>query len=194
MPQVSEGVSGSTTHSDKEVSMLSKEIQDALNNQIKNEYFASYTYLSMAAHCESINLRGFAKWLRRQSSEELAHAMKLFDFVIDRDGQIVLQAIEKPRTKYKSLTDMFQLVLDHERGVTGMINKLYEKAINENDHATSVELHWFIREQVEEEKNAAEILDKLKFAGDNSSAILLIDSQLGQRGQTPPVNSTSQAE
>jgi len=161
--------------------MLSKEIQDALNNQIKNEYFASYTYLSMAAHCESINLRGFAKWLRKQSSEELEHAMRLFDYVIDRDGQVILQAIEKPQSKYKSLSDMFQQVLDHEREVTGMINKLYEKAINENDHATAVELHWFIHEQVEEEKNATEILDKLKFAGDNSSAILLLDGQLGQR-------------
>ena len=163
--------------------MLSKEIQDALNNQIKNEYFASYTYLSMAAHCESINLRGFAKWLRKQSSEELEHAMKLFDYVIDRDGHVILQAIEKPQSKYKSLAEMFQVVLDHEREVTGMINKLYEKAINENDHATAVELHWFIHEQVEEEKNATEILDKLKFAGDNSSAILLLDGQLGQRAK-----------
>lgn len=161
--------------------MLSKEIQEALNNQIKNEYFASYTYLSMAAHCESINLRGFAKWLRKQSQEELEHAMKLFDYVIDRDGQVVLQGIDKPQSKFKSLTDIFQQVLDHEREVTGMINKLYEKAIGENDHATAVELQWFIHEQVEEEKHATEILDKLKLAADNSSAILLLDGQLGQR-------------
>ena len=107
--------------------------------------------------------------------------MKLFDYVIDRDGHVILQAIDKPQSKFKSLSEMFQQVLDHEREVTGMINKLYEKAMNENDHATAVELHWFIREQVEEEKNATEILDKLKLAGDNSSAILLLDSQLGQR-------------
>ena len=161
--------------------MLSKEVQDALNNQIKNEYFASYTYLSMAAHCESINLRGFAKWLRKQSSEEHEHAMKLFDYVIDRDAQIVLQAIEKPQTKYKSLTDMFQQVLDHEREVTGMINKLYEKAINENDHATAVELHWFIREQVEEEKNAAEIVANLKLIDERGTAVLMLDHRLAKR-------------
>ena len=128
-----------------------------------------------------------------ESVRSSEHAMKLFDYVIDRDAQIVLQAIEKPQTKYKSLTDMFQQVLDHEREVTGMINKLYEKAINENDHATAVELHWFIQEQVEEEKNATEILDKLKFAGDNSSAILLLDSQLGTEGLASGVNSISLA-
>lgn len=161
--------------------MLSKEIQDALNDQIKNEYFASYTYLSMAAHCESINMRGFASWLRKQSEEELGHAMRLFDYVIDRDGHVLLQSIDKPQSKFKSLTEMFQQVLDHEREVTGMINKLYEKSINENDHATAVELQWFIQEQVEEEKNATEILDKLKFAGENSSALLLLDDQLGDR-------------
>lgn len=161
--------------------MLSKEIQDALNDQIKNEYFASYTYLSMAAHCESINMRGFASWLRKQSEEELGHAMRLFDYVIDRDGHVLLQSIDKPQSKFKSLTEMFQQVLDHEREVTGMINKLYEKSISENDHATAVELQWFIQEQVEEEKNATEILDKLKFAGENSSALLLLDDQLGDR-------------
>lgn len=159
--------------------MLSKEIQDALNNQIKNEYFASYTYLSMAAHCESINMRGFASWLRNQSREELDHATRLFDYVIDRDGRVILQSIDKPQSKFKSLTEMFQQVLDQEREVTGMINSLYEQAIAENDHATAVELQWFIQEQVEEEKNATEILDKLKFAGDSSSALLILDGQLG---------------
>ena len=161
--------------------MLSKEIQDALNDQIKNEYFASYTYLSMAAHCESINMTGFAGWLRKQSEEELGHAMRLFDYVIDRDGHVVLQSIDKPQAKFKSLAEMFQQVLDHEREVTGMINNLYEKSLSENDHATAVELQWFIQEQVEEEKNATEILDKLKFAGDNSSALLILDGQLGDR-------------
>lgn len=161
--------------------MLSKEIQDALNDQIKNEYFASYTYLSMAAHCESINMRGFASWLRNQSKEELDHAMRLFDYVIDRDAHVVLQSIDKPQNKFKSLSDMFQQVLDHEREVTSMINKLYEKAISENDHATAVELQWFIQEQVEEEKTATEILEKLKFAGENSSALLLLDRELAER-------------
>ena len=162
--------------------MLSKHIQDALNDQIKNEYFASYTYLSMAAHCESINMQGFASWLRRQSAEELTHAMRLFDYMIDRDAKVVLQAINKPQAKFKSLTDMFQRVLDNEREVTGMINKLYEQAISENDHATAVELQWFIQEQVEEEKSASDILEKLKIAGNSSSALLILDGQLADDG------------
>jgi len=161
--------------------MLSKEIQDALNDQIKNEYFSSYTYLSMAAYCESINMGGFANWMRLQSQEELGHAMRLFDYVLNRDGRVVLQSIGKPQTKFKSLKEMFQIVLDHEREVTGMINRLYEQAISENDHATTVELQWFIQEQVEEEKTAQEVLDKLTLAGDSGSALLILDTQLSER-------------
>ena len=161
--------------------MISKEIQDALNEQIKNEYFSSYTYLSMAAYCESINMGGFANWMRLQSHEELGHAMRLFDYVLNRDGRVVLQTIGKPQTKFKSLKEMFEIVLDHEREVTGMINNLYEQAISENDHATTVELQWFIQEQVEEEKTAQEILDKVKLAGDNGSALLILDTQLSER-------------
>lgn len=161
--------------------MLSKEIQDALNDQIKNEYFASYTYLSMAAYCESINMQGFANWMRMQSQEELTHAMRIFDYVLNRDGRVVLQSVGKPQTKFKSLKEIFQLVLDQEREVTGMINRLYEQALSENDHATSVELQWFIQEQVEEEKSAQEILDKLNLAGDSSSALFILDTQLSER-------------
>ncbi len=162
--------------------MLSDEVGDAINNQIKNEYYSSYLYLSMAAHCETINMQGFASWLRQQSQEELAHAMRLFDFVIDREGRVVLHAIDKPPVDFGSLVEMFQSVYEHEREVTGMINSLYELAINENDHATTVELQWFIREQVEEEKSAKDILDKLELAGDSSSALLILDRQLADRG------------
>jgi ferritin len=158
--------------------MLSKEMQDGLNNQINNEYFSSYTYLSMSAYCESINMTGFASWLRRQSNEELEHALKLFDYVIDRDGKIVLKSIDQPPAKYSSLLKMFQQVLEHEREVTSMINKLYEQAANEGNHATAVELQWFIQEQVEEEKSARDIVDNLKLAGDNSSALLILDREM----------------
>ena len=163
--------------------MLSKQIKDALDEQIKNEYFSSYTYLSMAAYCESINMQGFANWMRKQSEEELTHAMRLFDYVTDRDERVDLKAIAKPASKFKNLKEMFQMVLDHEREVTGMINNLYEQAISENDHATAVELQWFITEQVEEEKSANEILDKLKLAGDSGSALLILDTQLAGRSE-----------
>lgn len=164
--------------------MLSKEIQGAINDQIKNEYFASYTYLSMAAHCESINMQGFAAWLRRQSAEELTHAMRLFDYLIDRDAKVELQSIKKPQNKFKDLTEMFKRVLENEREVTGMINKLYEQAISENDHATAVELQWFIREQVEEEKSATDIVEKLKIAGNDKAALLILDGQLANGAAT----------
>jgi len=158
--------------------MISKEMQEALNNQISNEYFSSYTYLSMSAYCESINMQGFAAWLRRQSTEELEHALKIFDYVLDRSGKVTLKAIEQPASKFSSLLKMFQQVVEHEREVTGMINKLYELALNEGDHATAVEMQWFITEQVEEEKNALNLVEKLKLAGDNSSALLILDRQL----------------
>ena len=161
--------------------MLSKDVEKAINNQIKNEYYSSYIYLSMAAYCESINMQGFAKWMRTQSDEEMKHAMRLFDYVIDRDGRVVLQSIPKPPLDFESLAKIFQQVLDHEREVTSMINKLYELAINDNDHATAVELQWFISEQVEEEKSAKDILEKLKLAGDDPSALLILDHQLSER-------------
>lgn len=135
----------------------------------------------MAAYCESINMQGFAKWMRTQSDEEMKHAMRLFDYVIDRDGRVVLQSIPKPPLDFESLAKIFQQVLDHEREVTSMINKLYELAINDNDHATAVELQWFISEQVEEEKSAKDILEKLKLAGDDPSALLILDHQLSER-------------
>ena len=108
--------------------------------------------------------------------------MRLFDYMIARDTKVVLQSINKPPSKFKSLTDMFQQVLDNEREVTGMINKLYEQAISENDHATAVELQWFIQEQVEEEKSASDILEKLKIAGKSSSALLILDRALSEGG------------
>lgn len=166
--------------------MLSKEMEDAINNQINNEYFASYIYLSMSAYCESINMKGFASWLRGQSHEELQHALKLFDHLIDRDGRVILQSISKPQSRYSSLLKMFQQALEHEKEVTSLINKLYEQATNEGDHATTVELQWFIQEQVEEEKNAREIVDKLKLAGDSSSALIILDREMANSSSQAP--------
>ena len=158
--------------------MLSKDVQTAINSQIKNEYYSSYLYLSMSAYSESLNYPGFAAWLRRQSEEELTHALRLFDYMIDREGRVVLDKIAKPPSEFGSLLEMFSQVYEHEKEVTGMINKLYEIAVAENDHATAVELQWFIQEQVEEEKSANDIVEKLKLAGDNYAALLMLDGQL----------------
>ena len=164
--------------------MISKDLQEAINTQIRNEYYSSYLYLSMAAYCDSLNFQGFAGWLRKQSEEELTHAMRLFDFLLDRDGRVVLDSIDQPPSEFGSLLEMFQQVLDHEKEVTSMINNLYESAVAENDHATAVELQWFIQEQVEEEKSASDMVENLKLAGKNSAALLILDRQVTSEGNS----------
>lgn len=164
--------------------MLSKSLEDAMNEQLNHEFYSAYLYLSMSAYCESINLAGFAHWMRLQYEEELSHAMKLFKHIIDRGGHVVLQAIEKPPTNFKSPLQMFENVLEHERKVSDMINKLYELALRENDYPVQVLLHWFISEQVEEEKSASEIVEHLKLISDQSTALLMMDKQLGSRATT----------
>ena len=161
--------------------MLSKSIQDAINEQIKHELASAYLYLSMSAYCEANNLPGMARWLRTQWEEEQTHAMKLFDYVNERGGRVVLDAIEKPPADFRAPLDIFQQVFVHEQKVTSLIHRLYEVALKENDYPTQVELQWFIKEQVEEEKNAAAIVEQLKMAKDNTSVLLMLDRQLGSR-------------
>jgi ferritin len=161
--------------------MLSKTMQDALNDQINKEFYASYLYLSMSAYFDAINYPGFAGWMRLQSQEEYGHALKIFSYINDRDGKVELRAIEKPTAEFTSPTDAFTQALDHERKVTGLINALYETAVKERDYPTQVMLQWFINEQVEEEKTAQTIVDQLKMVGDAPAAMLMLDRQLGER-------------
>jgi len=161
--------------------MIDSDIQDAINTQIRNEYYSSYLYLSMAAYCESRNFPGFASWLRQQSEEELVHAMKFFDYLLDRGGRVVLESIEQPASEFGAFVEMFEEVLEHEREVTGMINNLYDLAASKNDQATLVMLHWFIEEQVEEEKSAEEVVEQLRLAEDSPAALLILDRELASR-------------
>lgn len=161
--------------------MLSKKVQDAFNNQIQAEMASAYLYLSMAAYCEGKNLKGFGHWLRAQYYEEVSHAVKMFDYVIERGGQVLLQAIEAPPAEFGSPTDVFAKVLDHEQHVTARINSLYELAVAEKDYASQIFLQWFISEQVEEEGSAGEIIERIKLAGDKGSALVWIDKELGKR-------------
>jgi ferritin len=163
--------------------MLSKDILDGINDQIRNEISSAYLYLAMSAYCESQNLPGMAKWLRIQWQEETEHAMKLFDHIVSRGGTVALQAIERPPSKFKSALGIFEEVLAHEQKVTASINKLYEMALKGKDFATQVELQWFIKEQVEEEKNAGEIVELMKRAGDSGPMLLMLDRQLGLRAK-----------
>jgi ferritin len=162
--------------------MLSKTVQDAINQQIKHEFYSSFLYLSMSAYFESVNLPGFAHWMRVQSQEEHEHAMKFFDFVNDRGGSVELQAIDQPPGEFQSPLDVFQQALDHERQVSSLIHQLYKLALKENDYPTQAHLQWFITEQVEEEKNASQIAEQLKMTGGQSAALLMLDRELAARG------------
>lgn len=161
--------------------MLKEKLLKALNDQLNREYYSAYIYLSMAAHAESVNLPGFASWMRLQYDEEIAHALKFFDFIHDRGGKVVLQAIDKPPSKFKSPLDLFEKTLEHERHVSQKIRDIYALAVKENDYESQVFLQWFITEQIEEEKTADDIIQTLKRAGDDGHALLMIDRELGQR-------------
>ncbi|MBI3761937.1 MAG: ferritin [Chloroflexi bacterium] len=159
--------------------MISNTLQDTINDQIKHELNSAYLYLSMSAYCQAVSLPGFAHWMRLQYGEEVEHAMKLFDYLADREGRVTLQALEQPLADFKSALEMMQYTLGHERKVTGLINQL----VKESDTAAQVFLHWFIEEQVEEEKNASQIVEKLRMAGGEGAALLLMDRELGARAK-----------
>ena len=162
--------------------MLSKAMQDAINEQIKNELYSAYLYLAMSAYSEANGMPGIAQWLRVQSQEEVSHAMKFFDFVNERGGRVVLHAIDQPPADFESPVQIFEATLEHERKVTAMIHRLYEIALQEKDYPAQVMLHWFIDEQVEEESTAGQILDTLKMIGDKGYALVALDRELGKRG------------
>jgi ferritin len=161
--------------------MFSETIQSAMNEQIKNELYSAYLYLAMSAHFEAASLPGFAKWTRMQADEEQDHALKFFDFINDRNGRVELRAIDAPPKEYGTPLEIFEAILTHEKKVTGMINKLYEMALKENDYPAQMMLHWFINEQVEEEKNATMIVDQLKMVEDRMTALIQIDRHVGRR-------------
>jgi ferritin len=162
--------------------MLSQTMQDAINEQIKNELYSAYLYLSMSAHFEAHGMPGCARWMRVQSQEEVEHAMKFFDFVNERGGHVTLYAIDQPPTGFDSTLAIFKETLDHERKVTAMIHSLYQLAQEEEDYPAQVMLHWFIEEQVEEESSAAQILDTLEMIGEKGHALVMLDRELGKRG------------
>ena len=169
---------------------MSQVVKEAINHQINAELSASYQYLAMSAFCEKQNLRGFGRWLRLQSQEEYMHAMKLFDFVLARDQQVVLKPLEQPRQAFGSLLEVFERALGQEQEVSRQIDSLYETAFHEKAFAAVAELQWFLTEQVEEEKTGREIVGKLKMIGEDPASILDMDRELGSRTAvalpTPP--------
>jgi ferritin len=162
--------------------MISQTMQDAINEQINKELFSSYLYLSMAAYFASKNLPGFTKWMHVQAGEEREHAMKLYEHLEDRGGRVLLKAIAAPKTDWASNLEAFREAAAHEAMITASINALYETALQEKDYPAQVLLQWYINEQVEEEKNAAEIVANLELIEERGTAVLMLDKQLGKRG------------
>src|SRR4030042_211078 len=166
--------------------MVTKKVEKSLNDQINAELYSAYMYLSMSAYFEAENLPGFAQGMKVQWQEEIKHAMKIYDYVIERGGRITLKAIDEPPSRWKSPLDAFQATYKHEQVVTGRINDLVNLAVAEKDHATNAFLQWFVNEQVEEEMSANNVVQNLKTAADAPGALFMIDRELGQRVFTPP--------
>lgn len=153
----------------------------AINEQIQAEFESAYIYLAMSAYFDSQNLKGFSHWMRLQWQEETAHAMKFYDFVQRRGGDVELFEIPKPTFKGKTPVEIFEQVLAHEQYITKRINDLYKLAREENDFALQTLLNWFVDEQVEEEENARDIIDQLKLIGDSGQALYLLDRDMAGR-------------
>jgi ferritin len=161
--------------------MMSNKVEEALNEQINEELYSSYLYLSMAAYFESENLSGCAAWMGAQAQEENTHAMKIFAFIHERRGRVTLQAIQEPTSKWKTPLAAFEAAFKHEQHITGRIDKLVDLAAAEKDHATVGFLQWFVKEQVEEEASVDSIVQKLKMAANAPGAMLMMDHALGER-------------
>lgn len=162
--------------------MLSQKMQDAVNDQINAEMFSSYLYLSMSAYFEESNLSGAAAWMKMQAQEEMIHAMKFYSYILEQGGRVVLKAIDAPQTEWNSPLAAFEASLEHEKMVTGRINKLMALAKEENDFASEIFFQWFVTEQVEEESSVSSVVDKLKMVGDHPRGLYMLDRELAARG------------
>lgn len=165
--------------------MLTKKLQNALNEQINKEFFSEYLYLSMSAYLESIEMEGFANYFNVQAQEEHFHAMKMFNFVHDKGGRVILKSLAEPRSNYKSVLEVIEDALEHERQITKSINDLMDVAIKENDHSVKSFLEWYVDEQVEEEATMTKLIAKLKMIKGEGLGLLTLDNELSSRKFTP---------
>ncbi|WP_195940687.1 ferritin [Romboutsia sp. 1001713B170131_170501_G6] len=168
--------------------MISEKLFSQLNEQVNFEFYSSYTYLGMAAYAESIDLSGFANFFRVQAQEELFHAMKLYDYIFQKNGMVKLEEIAKPESDYENILDAFQRGYNHEQMVTRRFYELADTANEEKEHATISFLKWFIDEQVEEENTFNSLLKKIRRCEGNTAALYMLDEELSTRVFTPPTN------
>ena len=167
--------------------MISKKMEEALNLQINKEMYSAYLYMAMSAQCAEKALHGFAKWFMVQYHEEMFHAMKIYNYILDQGGSVKLQTIEAPKEKFSSVKGMFEKTLEHEKTVTASIKSLVDLAKKEDDPATEIFLQWYVTEQVEEEKNAMDILQTFQILGkEEGPGLLQFDAALNGRKLSVP--------
>ena len=166
--------------------MIGKKMEKALNGQLNAEFYSAYLYLSMAGYFESVDLKGFANWMRVQTQEERFHAMKFYDYIIERGGRVILKQIEAPPNNWDSPLAVLEATLKHEQKVTGLINDLVYLAREQKDNASEIFLQWFVNEQVEEENNVNTVLGQLKLIKNAPQALFIMDKEMAQRVFTPP--------
>jgi len=167
--------------------MITEKMQQAFLEQINKELYSEYLYLSMKAYFARLNLKGFVNWMSIQVQEEHAHAMGMFDYILERGGEIILDKIDKPKNNWESPLEVFKDVVSHEQYITSQINALYDVADSEKDRAAQLFLNWYIKEQVEEEASAGDILSHLELIKDDTKALLDLDKELAARVFNPPV-------
>lgn len=168
--------------------MLTKKMEKAINGQINKEMYSAYLYMAMSAYANAEGLRGISHWFLVQYHEEMVHAMKFYEYMQDQGNDIVLSAIEKPDTSFTTALSLYTAALKHEQYITKSINDLIDLALAEKDNASKTFLDWYVTEQVEEEKNATEIIQTLKMIGDNTAALYLYDKELAGRMLTVPTD------
>ncbi len=161
--------------------MLSEKIQSAINKQINEEFYSAYIYLAMSAEADRLKLPGVSNWFKIQYQEELGHADRFFNYILERDGEVELFPIKKPEISNESALSLFEKGLAHERHITKCISHLKDIAKQESDHATDVFLEWFVNEQVEEEASAQTVIDQLRLVDNNPSGLFMIDRELATR-------------
>lgn len=168
--------------------MISKEMENALNKQINNELFSAYLYMSMSACCDTMGLKGFANWFMVQYHEEMFHTMKFYEYVTRQGGHVKLAAVKEPPAKFSSPLDMFEKTLVHEKFITKCINGLVNQAVQEKDHGTHIFLQWYVTEQIEEEENDNDMINKLKLIGKSTDGLFMLDKDLAARMVTIPTD------
>jgi ferritin len=164
---------------------ISDDLAKAYNDQIRIEYESMYAYEQMSAYFHNRNLTGFAAWMRVQAREEHSHALKFTDFLLDRGGVVTLQAIAAPSESLTTPLSVFEAALRHEEHVSAAIGRLYSMATDTRDFASYPLLQWFVNEQIEEESMVGLIVERLRMAGDDPSSLLILDRELGSRGDAP---------